>query len=114
MSNQDWNVVTFNSKVDKSSTSISIDKQKFVSAYIPEKGTVKLEAPKNLGLLISQARTTKNKTQKLLAADLGISSIILSRWESNKEIPDNSQIAKIENILKTKLPRCKKLKTPDN
>ena len=110
MSNQDWNVITFNSKSEKTNTTNQIEKQKQTSNYIPEKGTVKLEPPKNLGITISQARTAKSKTQKQLAADLGISALILSRWESNKEPPNNAQIAKIEKILGTKLPRCKKSK----
>lgn len=110
MSHQDWNVVTFNSKTEKNNSSIKTEKQKQISNFVPEKGTVKLEPPKNLGAIISQARTAKNKTQKILASEIGISVLILSRWESNKETPDNAQIAKIEKLLATKLPRCKKIK----
>ena len=40
MSNQDWNVITFNSKSDKTNTTNQIEKQKQTSNYIPEKGTV--------------------------------------------------------------------------
>jgi len=113
MSTQDWNIVTFNTKSDKTNTANQIEKQKQTSNYIPPEGTTKLEAPKKLGLLISQARTAKTRTQKQLAADLGISVLILSRWESNKEVPNNAQIAKIEKMLGIKLPRCKKFKVDD-
>ena len=109
MSTQDWNVVTFNSTKSTENNLDKREKEKKQSNYIPEKGTVKLEAPTNLGTIIAQARTTKQKTQKQLAADLGISSIILSRWESNKEPPNNAQIAKMEKLLGIKLPRCKKI-----
>jgi hypothetical protein len=34
---------------------------------------------------------------------------MLSRWECNKELPNNAQIALIEKITKVKLPRCKKV-----
>jgi ribosome-binding protein aMBF1 (putative translation factor) len=114
MSHQDWNVVTLNSSAGKKSEIIKTEKQKKISNYIPEKGTIKLEAPKKLGTIISQARTTKNKTQKQLSAELGISALILSRWESNKDAPDNAQIAKMEKILGIKMPRCKKVKLDDD
>ena len=114
MSHQDWNVVTFNSETVKKKEIIKNEKQKQLSNYIAEKGTIKLEAPKNLGTIISQARTTKNKTQKQLSAELGISAIILSRWESNKDNPDNAQIAKMEKILGIKIPRCKKVKLDED
>lgn len=114
MSHQDWNVVTFNSKTEKTNSATKTEKQKQISNYVPEKDTVKMEAPKNLGTTISHARTAKSKTQKQLASDLGISALILSRWESNKETPDNAQIAKIEKLLGTKLPRCRKIKIEDS
>jgi hypothetical protein len=33
---------------------------------------------------------------------------MLARWEANKELPSNTQIASIERITKVKLPRCQK------
>lgn len=71
---------------------------------------VKIEAPKNLGQQMCQARTTKSKTQKQLANELGIATQVISRWETNKEIPSNSDLAKIEKNLGVKLPRTKKIK----
>ena len=110
MSTQDWNVVTFNSKKSTENYLDKREKEKKLSNYVPPEGTTKLEAPKKLGLLLSQARTAKKMTQKQLSVDLGISVLVLSRWESNKEIPNNAQIANIEKVLGTRLPRCRKLK----
>lgn len=111
---QDLNVITFNSKKDSKNNTDKREKEKLQSKYIPVEGSSKLEPPKNLGVLLSQARTSKNKTQKQLSADVGISVLILSRWESNKETPNNAQIAKIEKTLGIKLPRCKKIKLNDS
>ena len=72
-----------------------------------------MEAPSKLGQLICQMRTIKNKTQKVFAGELGISPQVLSRWETNKEIPTNTDLAKIERLLGIKLPRNKKVKTTD-
>lgn len=104
---QDWNTIKFNTP---SQTAHKEQTKKIHSNKTnddPEK--VRLEAPKQLGQLISQGRTTIGKNQKELAGLLGISSQILGRWESNKEVPNNAQIASIEKILKIKLPRCKKV-----
>ena len=45
-----------------------------------------------------------------LSKQLGISNLILQRWESGKEYPTNQQIANLEKILGTKLPRLLKVK----
>ena len=69
-----------------------------------------MEIPKQLCQMISQARNAKNKTQKVLASELRISSIILNKWESGKETPTNKDIANLEKHLGVKLPRIKKIK----
>ena len=108
---QDWNTITFNtpSKIKRNEEAKKSNSNKINND--PEK--IRLEAPKQLGQLISQARTTKSKNQKVLATEIGISQQILARWESNKEVPTNAQIAKIEKILGIKLPRCKKVTAKD-
>jgi ribosome-binding protein aMBF1 (putative translation factor) len=45
---------------------------------------------------------------------IGISQLILSRWEANKELPTNSQIALLEKTLKVRLPRCQKVYLDEN
>ena len=107
MEHQDWNPVFLgnNSNKNKLTTSNKTISQKLPN---PEKIT---EAPANLGKLISQARMGKPRDK--IAQELGISSNILARWESGKDIPQNSDIAKIERILKVKLPRVKKVKVSE-
>ena len=104
---QDWKHVTFNtvSNNEKKEAAKKIHSKK--TNNDPEK--VKMEPPKQLGQLIATARTSKNLNQKQLAGQLGISPQILSRWESNREVPSNQEIAKIDKILGVKLPRCKKV-----
>tara|TARA_B100000902_G_C27285693_1_gene904302 strand:- start:328 stop:666 length:339 start_codon:yes stop_codon:yes gene_type:complete len=111
MEHQDWNAVIFNtpSKNKKVEESKKVNSNRVNNN--PEE--VRMEAPKQLGQLISQARTTKSKNQKILAGELGISQQILSRWESNKEVPTNAQIANIEKKLGVKLPRSKKVTAKD-
>ena len=110
MEHQDWNNITFNTKTEREKINKSKEQTKEISnkQFNPE--TTKLEAPSNLGQTISQARLAKGLNQDALAKQSGISKQIISKWESNKETPDNSQIAKLEKLLGVKLPRCKKVK----
>lgn len=104
---QDWNAITFNtpSQNKKKEESRKVNSNKVSND--PEK--VRMEAPKQLGQLISQARNTKGKTQKILAYELGINQLILAKWETNKELPTNLQISQLERNLGLKLPRAKKI-----
>ena len=45
-----------------------------------------------------------------MANEMGIAVTIITRWETNKEIPSNGELAKIEKNLGIKLPRVKKVK----
>jgi ribosome-binding protein aMBF1 (putative translation factor) len=67
-----------------------------------------------LGKIIAQARVINGKNQKELACMIGVSQQILSRWEANKDLPTNSQIALLEKTLKVKLPRCQKVYVDEN
>ena len=100
MEHQDYNTIVFTQKNNSNNNKQISQKQ--------NNDTVIIEPAKNLGLTISQSRMLKNKSQKQLSQELGISSVILSKWESGKEIPNNSKIAHIEKVLNVKLPRNKK------
>jgi len=103
MEHQDWNKVVFsNKKIERPPPKNFIKKDPNVLE--------KFVAPANLGVLISQARTTNTKSRKNMANELGISEQVLARWETNKETPENKDIAKIEKLLRIKLPRAKKVK----
>lgn len=108
---QDWNNITFNTPSQKK----KVEESKKVNSnkVYNDPDKVRMEAPKQLGQTISQARNTKGKTQKILAYELGVSQQLLARWESNKEIPTNMQISQIERNLAIKLPRVKKVAAKD-
>ena len=109
MDHQNWTPIVFNNSTNTTNSNNSGSLPKLQNS---DNGDieVKTEVPKHLCQLICQARTTKNKTQKVLASELGISYTILNRWESGKEIPTNNDIANLEKHLGIKLPRTKKIK----
>jgi ribosome-binding protein aMBF1 (putative translation factor) len=109
MEHQDWTPVILNKTEDKDNN-INKKKNKIKLSQKPPEEDIKMEPSTKLGQLICQARTAKSKTQKQLSANLGISNSVLSRWETNKEVPSNADIAKIEKVLGIKLPRSKKVK----
>ena len=107
---QDWNTVVFNN-VSRESKENKLKEQRSKNSNKQFNNlTTRLEAPKDLGKTISQARTSKNLTQKQLANQLQVAQQIYALWESGKEIPTNLQIACIEKVLCIKLPRSKKVK----
>lgn len=124
MEHQDFKPVILNSKQRKDSEVIAKETQKRISQKVKDLAetleTVKIEADKKLGQQLSQARIAKgfNKQSDFVnefnsKSNLKISLQIYTKWESNKEIPTNEQIAKMEKILGVKLPRNKKLYAKD-
>tara|TARA_Y100000591_G_C21790261_1_gene676170 strand:- start:89 stop:406 length:318 start_codon:yes stop_codon:yes gene_type:complete len=105
MEHQDWNTITFNNSYSKNKKHNNYTSQK---QYICH---TELKAPPNLGKLISQARG--DKTRQEIANTLGIAVTLFTRWETGKDIPSNNDIAKLERLLKIKLPRNKKVKLLD-
>ena len=106
MHHQDWNNITFTPKSDL------IDK-KNKDKSISEKGSnihYEFKAPLSLSKTIIQARNTKGLKQTDLSKQLGVSNLILQRWELGKEFPSNQQIANLEKIVGSKLPRLLKVK----
>lgn len=105
MEHQDWSAVKIGQKKDIKPVK-----------PIQNKGTITKQLVSNepLGKLIAKSRLTLNKDQKSFATLLGVSSQMLARWESNKELPNNAQIALIEKITKVKLPRCQKVVVGDD
>jgi ribosome-binding protein aMBF1 (putative translation factor) len=110
MEHQDWNSIKINTPAVKNNdmttkTHVSLNKVNKVEKVI-------MKEP--LGKIIAQARVINGKNQKELASIIGISQQILSRWEANKDLPTNSQIALLEKTLKVKLPRCQKVYVDEN
>ena len=115
MDHQDFTPIIFNSKNSKEKEIIKKDREKKISQKIINDEDIKIEANKKLGQILSQARIAKgfNKqsdfVNELNKIKLNISIQIYNKWESNKEIPTNEQIAKMEKVLCVKLPRNKKI-----
>jgi ribosome-binding protein aMBF1 (putative translation factor) len=68
------------------------------------------KANHDLKKAIQQARLASKKSQKQLASELGIQTQILNHYESGKEVPNNTFLAKLEKKLNVKLPRNNKHK----
>lgn len=124
MSHQDFKTVVF-SNVSNTSKKVDNENKKEVTKKISQKQVttndnevIKIQTDKKLGQILSQARLAKGfKTQvdfvkelNQKKTNLNISLQIYTRWENNKEVPTNEQIAKIEKLLSVKLPRSKKVK----
>ena len=107
MEHQDWNIVKINA------SNKSKKPQQPQQPQQPQM-TTKIIMKEPLGKLIAQARVITGKTQKDLASMVGISQQVLSRWEANKELPSNAQIALLEKTLKVKLPRTQKVYIKEN
>jgi ribosome-binding protein aMBF1 (putative translation factor) len=110
MEHQDWNSIKINTPAVKNKDTI---KKPHISANKVNK-VEKVVMKEPLGKIIAQARVINGKNQKELASTIGISQQILSRWEANKDLPTNSQIALLEKTLKVKLPRCQKVYVDEN
>jgi len=110
MEHQDWNSIKLNTQAVKNNDTIR-------KPHISTNKVAKVEKmimKEPLGKIIAQARVINGKNQKELASMIGISQQILSRWEANKDLPNNSQIALLEKTLKVKLPRCQKVYVDEN
>ena len=110
MEHQDWNSIKLNTQAVKNKDTINKPQTSLNKVTKVEKVIMK----EPLGKIIAQARVINGKNQKELASSIGISQLILSRWEANKELPTNSQIALLEKTLKVKLPRCQKVYLDEN
>jgi ribosome-binding protein aMBF1 (putative translation factor) len=110
MEHQDWNSIKLNTPALKNKDT---SKKPHISANKVNK-VEKVIMKEPLGKIIAQARVINGKNQKELASMIGISQQILSRWEANKDLPTNYQIALLEKTLKVKLPRCQKVYVDEN
>ena len=110
MEHQDWNSIKLNTPALKNKDT---NKKPHISANKVNK-VEKVIMKEPIGKIIAQARVINGKNQKELASMIGVSQQILSRWEANKDLPTNSQIALLEKTLKVKLTRCQKVYVDEN
>ena len=107
---QDWNNVVFSKAKANANADAKAKADVKRSQYVSYDDDTKIEAPPMLRAMILNARTASGKTQKVLAGELGIAVTMLSRWETGKDVPSNADIAKIERVLRVKMPRAKKVR----
>jgi len=104
MEHQDWTIVAL-----KNSNKTKKPQPQQPQQPSQPQQTIKVVMKEPIGKLIAQARMIHGKNQKELAAMIGVSQQFVARWEANKELPNNAQIALIEKTLKVKLPRSQKI-----
>jgi len=107
---QDWETIVLkkqnipNSKI-KCDSSTDAMKQKDDDVQKPLKITNELK------IAMQQARISNKLSQKQLASIMCCQPSIINQYESGKAVPNNSFISRLEQKLKTKLPRIKKNKS---
>jgi ribosome-binding protein aMBF1 (putative translation factor) len=106
MEHQDWTIVALKNS-NKTKKPPPQPSQSPQPSQPPQ--TIKVVMKEPIGKLIAQARVIHGKNQKELASMIGVSQQFIARWEANKELPNNAQIALIEKTLKVKLPRSQKI-----
>jgi len=109
---QDWNTITINNSKKTKKPALTTANKQSTSTTQPSIAKIIMKEP--IGKLIAQARVIHGKNQKELASMIGVSQQFIARWEANKEIPNNSQIALLEKTLKVKLPRSQKIYIDEN
>jgi ribosome-binding protein aMBF1 (putative translation factor) len=106
MEHQDWTIVALK---NSNKTQKPLPPQQQPPQPSQPQQTIKVVMKEPIGKLIAQARMIHGKNQKELASMIGVSQQFIARWEANKELPNNAQIALIEKTLKVKLPRSQKI-----
>ena len=105
---QDWETVVLKKQVSIPSSSNKNSEK----SNKPKKDENDIEKPKKvsneLKIAIQQARMNNKLSQKQLASMMCCQPSLINEYENGKAIPNNSFISKLEQKLKTKLPRIKK------
>ena len=104
---QDWETIVLKKQVSQPTANKNIqDPNKC------KKDENDIEKPKKvsneLKIAIQQARANNKLSQKQLASMMCCQPSLINQYENGKAIPNNSFISKLEQKLKTKLPRIKK------
>ena len=119
MEHQDFNTIVFTKKTNSEQSKKGPQGPTGPQGPSKNDSLIKYEENKKLGSILASSRVTKGyKSQNdfvknLSKVRLNISVQIYGRWEANKEVPTNEQIAKMEKLLGVKLPRNKKIVRDD-
>ena len=106
MSHQDWETVIFTKKQEpvKNTTNYEYKKKNKLENETETFHHKKLN--NNFKSSMQKARLACKYSQKDLATKMNVKPQVINSYEAGKCIPDNSFIAKMETILKCKLPRA--------
>jgi len=103
---QDWETITLEKRKPSHPAANNIPK------HSSQSDNNDIEKPKKvsnkLKIAIQQARMSNKLSQKQLASMMCCQPSLINQYENGKAIPNNSFISKLEQKLKTKLPRIKK------
>ena len=110
MDHQDWKPVTYTKlkKVDHKTQCESTQKKSKLDNET--ESFVHKQVDTSFKVEMQKARLKAKITQKELATRLNVKVNIINSYETGTCIPNNAFIAKIDTILKSKLPRAKKVK----
>lgn len=102
---QDWETVVLEKR-----TPTTHKTQQDSSKPKPDSNDIKKpkKVSNELKIAIQQARMNNKLSQKQLASMMCCQPSLINQYENGKAIPNNSFISKLEQKLKTKLPRIKK------
>lgn len=86
------------------------DLNKSIEANADDNGGIVpvLQMSTEFKICLQNARLFNNLSQSDLANKLNVQSNLYQRWESGKENPPPNIVAKLNNILKVKLPKISK------
>jgi len=110
---QDWDTVILKKNHSTNTPQVNKDSQSDKSISSKEDDNIiekPLKITTELKLAIQKARVSNKLSQKQLASLMCCQPSLINQYESGKAIPNNSFISKLEQKLKTKLPRSKKKK----
>lgn len=108
MSHQDWDPVIFTKPPPKVKKAQNSHSQKSNKLENETESFSHKKLDSNFKSTMQRARLACKISQKDLATKLNVKPQVITSYENGKCIPDNAFIARMERVLKCKLPRASK------
>lgn len=108
MSHQDWDPVIFTKEKPKEKKTKNSHSQKNNKLENETESFSHKKLDSNFKSTMQRARLACKISQKDLATKLNVKPQVITSYENGKCIPDNAFIARMERVLKCKLPRASK------
>ena len=110
MDHQDWKPVVFTKPTQVDHKTQCESTQKKSKLDNETESFVHKQIDTSFKVEMQKARLKAKITQKELATKLNVKVSVIHSYETGTCIPNNAFIAQIDTILKSKLPRAKKVK----